>query len=107
MKLLDGGAKLLSTIYANCGYWQIHIDEADRDKTAFTSHHSLFRFVRMSVGFKNAPGTFQRYIDIILASVYWKPALFYLYDVGIFSKTAENHNQYVRSVISHLQQGGV
>lgn len=51
-------AKIFSTLDANSGYWKIEIDPRDRDKTTFTSHHGLYRFVRMPLGLKNAPETF-------------------------------------------------
>lgn len=39
---------------------------AYRDKTALTSHHGIFSFFRMPFGLKNAPGSFQRAMDVIL-----------------------------------------
>lgn len=37
-----GDATVFSTLDANSGYWQVEIEESDRDKTAFTSHHGLY-----------------------------------------------------------------
>jgi hypothetical protein len=31
-------ARYFTTLLANCGYWQIDVNEDDREKTAFTSH---------------------------------------------------------------------
>lgn len=52
--------RYLLNVRKNNGYWQIEIDEAGRDKTAFTSHHNLFRFIRKPFGLHNAPGIFQQ-----------------------------------------------
>lgn len=36
-----GDAEVFITLDANCGYLKVAIDEQDRDKTNFTSHHGL------------------------------------------------------------------
>ena len=50
-----GEAKWFSTLDANCGYWQIEMDENDKPKTAFTAHCGTYRYTRMPFGLKNAP----------------------------------------------------
>lgn len=40
-------------------------------KTAFTSHHGLFRFKRISFRLESAPGTFKMVVDVILAILKW------------------------------------
>lgn len=64
-----GEVAVLSTVDVNSWYLQIKIDERKRENTVFASHHSLYWFMRMSFGPKNAPETFQRAMDGILASV--------------------------------------
>lgn len=36
-----GDPQVFSTLDANFGYWQVEIEEADRDNTSFTSQHGL------------------------------------------------------------------
>lgn len=69
-------AIIFSTLYVNCGYWQLEIDKSDPDKKTFTSHHGFYRFRRIPFGLKNVPGTFQRSIDVILSTVKWQYALY-------------------------------
>ena len=76
-----GKAKWFSTLDANCGYWQIEMDERDKPKTAFTAHCGTYRYVRMPFGLKNAPATFQRALDLILAGFRWKSCIVYIDDV--------------------------
>ena len=102
-----GEATIFSTLDCNSGYWQIEIDDRDKDKTTFTSHSGLFRFLRMPFGLRNAPATFQRAVDIILSKVKWQFALVYLDDVIIYSKTVSDHFNHVRVVLSMLQKAGV
>lgn len=102
-----GDATIYTALDANCGYWQIEIDENDRDKTAFVSHQGLYRFKRMPFGLRNAPGTFQRAADVILAKVKWTTALVYLDDVIVYSRTKEEHYEHLRTVLSLLKDAGV
>ena len=37
-----GDATIFSTLECNSGYWQVEVDEADKDKTTFTSHMGLY-----------------------------------------------------------------
>lgn len=48
-----GKASVFSIIDVNSSYWQVEVEEANQDKTAFTSYHGLYRFVRIPVGLKN------------------------------------------------------
>jgi hypothetical protein len=64
-----GEAVVFTTLDCNSGYWQIPVEPADREKTAFTSHLGIYQFRRLPFGLRNAPGTFQRAIDIILSGI--------------------------------------
>lgn len=54
----SGDAKVFSTIDCNSESRRTEISEEDRHKTAFSSHHALFRLIRMSIGLKTAPAFF-------------------------------------------------
>lgn len=90
-----GDATMFSTLDATSGFWQAEIAEEDRDKTAFTPHHGLFRFNRTPFKLKNAPGTYQREMDVLLTKVKWQGALFYLDGIVIFLNTPDEHIEHV------------
>lgn len=102
-----GSAEIFSTLDCNWGYWQIGIDECDRHKSAFTSHRGLFQYKRRPFGLRNAPGTFQRTIDIILATSKWQYAIIYLDDIIIFSRNVKEHFEYTKSVLQMLSAAGM
>uniref|UniRef100_A0A1X7T9K4 Reverse transcriptase domain-containing protein n=1 Tax=Amphimedon queenslandica TaxID=400682 RepID=A0A1X7T9K4_AMPQE len=67
-ELLDtiGDAELITTLDLAKGYWQVPVNEKDREKTAFTSPRGLYQFKTMPFGLSGAPATFQRMMDEIL-----------------------------------------
>jgi len=64
-----GDARVFSTLDCNAGYWQISVAEEDKHLTALTSHSGAWQCVRLPFGLCNAPVTFQRAMDLILAGV--------------------------------------
>jgi Reverse transcriptase (RNA-dependent DNA polymerase) len=102
-----GEAVVFTTLDCNSGYWQITVDPADREKTAFTSHFGVDQFRRLPFGLRNAPGTFQRAIDIILSGIKWKTCLVYLDDVIIFSSSRDMHLKRVNEALNLLGNAGL
>ena len=52
---LLGRATYFSTLDLSSGYWQVALDEADREKATFAFHAELFQFRVMPFGLPNAP----------------------------------------------------
>ncbi|GFW59853.1 uncharacterized protein K02A2.6 [Trichonephila clavipes] len=89
------------------GYWQIEIDEADREKTAFITPEGLYEFKVMPFGLCNAPATFERMMDNLLRHFKWTLCLCYLDDIIVFSETFEDHLIRLRLVLKCLQEAGL
>ena len=66
------------------GYWQIELNPATRDKTAFTSHCGLYEFTRMPFGLCNVPATFQRLMQVVLSGIEGKFSFVYIDDILVF-----------------------
>jgi len=102
-----GKAKYFSTLDLASGYWQIGMGEDARAKSAFCSTSGLFQFKVMPFGMTNAPATFQRLMERVLAGLQWRICLVYIDDIIIFSETVDEHLQQLSSVLQRLQLAGL
>ena len=99
------GAVWFSKIDLVRGYYQVEIEEEDKDKTAFKFDGNLFEFNRLPFGLASAPQTFQRLMNRVVANI--PSARCYLDDIVIFSQTEEEHIQDVEKVLQALDQAGL
>lgn len=97
---LLGKAKYFSTLDLRSWYWQVALDEADKEKAAFTCHLGLFQFRVMPFGLANAPGIFQQLIVLGGCESF---AMAYLDDILIFSETVEQHFFHLKQVLGRLR----
>ena len=97
------GAKVFSSLDLAQGYHQIRIADEDVPKTGFTTPFGHYQFKVMCFGLSNAPGTFQRVMNRLFHKQMHKYVVIYLDDILIFSKTAEEHVQHLREVLSILR----
>jgi Reverse transcriptase (RNA-dependent DNA polymerase) len=102
-----GEAKIFTTLDCNSGYLQIPVRPKDREKTTLTSHEGLYWFLRMPFGLRNAPATFQRFVDITLSGLTWNTCLVYLDDIIFFSKTPVEHMAHLDALIHRLYRAGL
>ncbi|XP_059226882.1 uncharacterized protein LOC131998537 [Stomoxys calcitrans] len=96
--------KYMTTLDLQSGYYQIAVNEKDRDKTCFITPFGLFRFTRMPFGLRNAPATFQRLIDRFKVSLKNMLIVAYLDDLIICSPTFKEHLQDLNQVFIRLEQ---
>lgn len=57
-------ATILLPLDSNRGYYQIPIDDAEKDKKTFTSHFGTYRANPMPSGLMKSPTTFQLTLDV-------------------------------------------
>eukprot|EP00731_Ephydatia_muelleri_P034176 Em0049g23a len=102
-----GGAQYFSTLDLASGYWQVEVDSRDREKTAFVTPFGLFQFRVMPFGLCNAPATFQRLMERVLAGLHWMTCLVHLDDIIIFSRSVETHVKQLKEVLERLKIAGL
>ena len=101
------GSRWFSTLDLASGYWQVEIEKQDRQKTAFCTTEGLFEFKVMPFGLCNAPATFQRLMDFVLAGLQWSHCLVYIDDVIILGRDFETHLQNLQAVLHRLHESGL
>ena len=84
------GMEWFCTLDLASGYFQVAMEEADKPKSAFTTHKGLFQFNAMPFGVTNGPATFERLMELILCGLQWERCLVYLDDVIVLGKTFED-----------------
>jgi len=100
------GSKYISKLDLKAGYWQVEIEESDKENTAFQVGGGLgfFECNRMPFGCCNAPATFQRQMERSMGDLNLKDCLIYLDDLIIFSKDVDSHIQKLESVFQRLSE---
>ncbi|MGL6131243.1 MAG: reverse transcriptase family protein, partial [Fusobacteriaceae bacterium] len=107
-EILDklSSARIFTTLDATKGYYQIELEEADKEKTAFAWKGGLYEFNRLPFGLCNAPATFQRIMDNIFRGCY-DYVIPYLDDIIIFSRSKDEHRLHLRSVMEKLKEAHI
>ena len=88
--------------------WPLGIgEETAKETTAFSTPDGHLEFNIMPFGLRNAPATFKRLMECVLAGLTTHECLIYLDDIIIFSTSFPNHFARLRGVLSRLQEAGL
>ena len=101
------GASWFSTLDLASSYWQVEIEDRDKEKTAFATKSGLYEFCVMPFGLTNAPATFERLMEKVLRRLQWDIALVYLDDVMPYGRTFETGLSHLESVFERLHAAGL
>ena len=110
------GSQYSTSLDAASGCHQILLQESDRPKTAFRTPFGHYQFRMLPFGLTNAPATFQAVMNRVfdhpkfLANGKVNPlsalsdyVLVFIDDILIFSKSAEEHVEHVKTVMEVLR----
>ncbi|KAI5151537.1 hypothetical protein ENBRE01_2203 [Enteropsectra breve] len=108
-EILDtlSGASVYTNLDATSGYHQIPVAKDDINKTAFQTRSGLYEYTRMPFGLSNAPAAFQRAMDELFKEEKGKFVQIYLDDIIVYSKTKEDHEQHLKTILAKLKEGGL
>lgn len=99
-----GNCQYFTTLDLASGFYQVEMDPADIHKTAFNVEHGHFEFLRMPMGLKNSPSTFQRVMDNVLRDLQNVICLVYLDDIVVFSVSLQEHMVNLEKVFKRLRE---
>ena len=99
------GATVFSKLDANCGFWQIPLEESSRHLTTFITPFGRYCFNKLPFGISSAPEHFQRRMSEILQGQ--EGVLCHMDDVLIFGKNQQEHDSRLHSALQCIQAAGL
>ena len=100
-----GHAKFVSKFDLLKGYWQVPLTERAKEISAFVTPDGLYQYKVMPFGLKNAPATFQRLVNNIIAEVDGCEA--YIDDLVLYSETWEDHMKQMHQLFEQLSKANL
>ena len=101
------GSTWFSTLDLKSGYWQVEMEQEDKEKTAFTTGEGLWQFRVMPFGLTNAPATFERLMEQVLVGLPWTLCLVYLDDVIVHASSFQDEIDRLREVLGRLRKANL
>ena len=87
------GVKYFTKLDLRSAYNLICIKEGDEYKTAFRTKYGHYEYLVMPFGLKNAPATFQTFINSVFRPYLEKSVILYLDDILIYFEDLEEHHK--------------
>ncbi|CAJ1087392.1 uncharacterized protein LOC118469438 [Xyrichtys novacula] len=95
-----GSAKYVSKLDLLKGYWQVPLTERASEISAFVTPDCFLQYTVMAFGMCNAPATFQRLVNTVLAGLPNCNA--YLDDLIVYTVTWQEHLRILEQVFTRL-----
>lgn len=89
------------------GFYQVELHPDSKACTAIRTVLGLLQFTRLPQGLKNAPGTFQRIINMILGDRKGRDVLAFMDDTSIGTANEDEHLESLATVLDLLFEAGV
>ena len=107
--ILDGlaGKKWFSTLDMSKAYHQGYIHEDSQHLTAFATPWTLYEWIRIPFGLRNAPPAFQRFMNFLLGDMKGYICDPYLDDVLCYSESFDDGVKGLKKILHRLRTKGV
>ena len=99
------GAKVMSKLDANSGYYQIVLDPESRELTTFITPLGRYCFNRLPFGITSACEIYQKRMSRLVEGI--PGVLCMIDDILVFGKSQEEHDERLRQVFTKLKTAGV
>ena len=100
-----GQSKYVTTFDLLKGYWQVPLTERAREISAFVTPDGLYQYKVMPFGMRNAPATFQRLINTVIADIPGYEG--YIDDVIIYSEVWTDHWRQIQLFFDKLRDANL
>ncbi|KAL7841611.1 hypothetical protein SRHO_G00253020 [Serrasalmus rhombeus] len=97
------GSSWFSSLDLRSGYWQVELAPEAREKTAFTLGAGLWQFRVIAFGLRNAPATFERLMERVLAGIPKERCILYLDDLLAHAPTFDEALACLEQVIGAIK----
>lgn len=100
-------SKWFSVLDLQSGYYQIAMNEEDKEKTAFICPLGFYEFERMPQGITGALATFQHLMERAVRDMNLLQVIVYLDDLIVFGRSLEEHEERLLKVLDRLAEVGL
>lgn len=97
----------ITSIDLSSGFFQMGISPESSKYTGFNTCFGTYKFLRLPMGLKTSPNSFQLLMDKVLHGLKFKSCLCYLDDVLICSQTFEQHIDDLSDVFRRFRDAGL
>ena len=101
------GSCYFSNLDLATGFHQMEIEEEDQHLTSFITPFGLYQWKRMPMGLCNAPGAFQRLMELVLHGLTYDIVLVYIDDIIVFGRTFEEHLKHLELVLAKVEEANL
>jgi hypothetical protein len=101
------GSNWFSTLDLKSGYWQVELDVEAKKKTAFSTGKGLWQFKVMQFGLCNAPATFRRLMEAVLAQLSAETSLVYIDDIIVHAADFNTKVHNLKRVFQKLRMANL
>ncbi len=107
LQSLGDSNTVFSSIDRISGFWQIPLDAKSREITTFSTPSGHYEWLRLPMGQRNVPHTFQRMVNSLFSGLIENGMFCYLDDLIIISKDLESHLHKFDLVFTKLEEAGL
>ena len=100
-------SRYFTTLDLDSGFWQVPVEHSSQEKTAFITQSGLYQFRVMPFGLVNAPSTFQRLTESVLAGLSGETCIVYIDDIIVPGATFQEHLGNLRAVLNRLRSASL